>query len=613
MTRTALLAVLLLAAQTALVVGIGRTTSPVLDELPHLASGLAHWEFGTFDLYRVNPPLVRMLAALPVLAAGVETDWMGGWPDDPFGRPEFPLGRRLGAANGERTFWLFTVARWGCLPFVWLGGWVCFQWARELYGDAAGLMALAAWCVCPNVLAWGATNCPDLPAAATGLWATYAFWRWLRAMDWPAAAHAALSLGIALLTKSTWIVLLGLWPLLAAVWWWSSGRRQPAEETAARALTTKVLSLVGLLTAALYVVNVGYGFAGLLRPLGEFTFISRALTGHAELGEPGNRFRETWLAYLPSPLPADYLRGIDVQRYDFEKQKWSFLRGEQRLGGWWWYYLYALGVKTPLGTLALAGAALLTAGQRRGNARARDEFVLLAPAVVVLLLVSSQTGFNRYLRYALPAVPFVFVWMSRLAAPRRVRTELDSASCLGPGDTRRLTGSPWGMALAATCVAASAYSSLRVWPHSLAYFHELAGGPEQGHRHLLDANVDWGQGLLALRDWLRSHPEASPLFLTDFGWVEPGLAGIESRPVPRLRFQADGQVIEGRLEDLVPGWYVIDTNHLQGYRHYDSDRPVYTWLAEFTPLARPGYAHWVFHLSATDIAAFRARHSARTQ
>lgn len=38
--------------------------SPNIDECAHLVSGLHHWEFGQYDLYRVNPPLIRSLASL---------------------------------------------------------------------------------------------------------------------------------------------------------------------------------------------------------------------------------------------------------------------------------------------------------------------------------------------------------------------------------------------------------------------------------------------------------------------------------------------------------------------------------------------------------------------
>jgi hypothetical protein len=45
-------------------------------------------------------------------------------------------------------------------------------------------------------------------------------------------------------------------------------------------------------------------------------------------------------------------------------------------------------------------------------------------------------------------------------------------------------------------------STLRVYPHQLAYFNELSGGPENGYRHLLHSNLDWGQDYLLVREWL---------------------------------------------------------------------------------------------------------------
>lgn len=47
-------------------------------------------------------------------------------------------------------------------------------------------------------------------------------------------------------------------------------------------------------------------------------------------------------------------------------------------------------------------------------------------------------------------------------------------------------------------------STLAVYPHQLAYFNELSGGPENGHRHLLHSNLDWGQDYLLVRRWMKS-------------------------------------------------------------------------------------------------------------
>ena len=39
--------------------------SPVISEVNHLPAGLSHLYLGRFDLFRVNPPLVRTVAACP--------------------------------------------------------------------------------------------------------------------------------------------------------------------------------------------------------------------------------------------------------------------------------------------------------------------------------------------------------------------------------------------------------------------------------------------------------------------------------------------------------------------------------------------------------------------
>ena len=46
-----------------------------LNEPAHLTAGISIWQFGRFDVYNINPPLARVVAAVPVLLAGAETDW----------------------------------------------------------------------------------------------------------------------------------------------------------------------------------------------------------------------------------------------------------------------------------------------------------------------------------------------------------------------------------------------------------------------------------------------------------------------------------------------------------------------------------------------------------
>src|SRR6185503_13187731 len=67
--------VLVLSVHVGIVAWQANAQSPNFDELGHLSAGLAIWKLGRFDLYNVNPPLVKTLAAIPAFVAGAETPW----------------------------------------------------------------------------------------------------------------------------------------------------------------------------------------------------------------------------------------------------------------------------------------------------------------------------------------------------------------------------------------------------------------------------------------------------------------------------------------------------------------------------------------------------------
>jgi hypothetical protein len=48
---------------------------------------------------------------------------------------------------------------------------------------------------------------------------------------------------------------------------------------------------------------------------------------------------------------------------------------------------------------------------------------------------------------------------------------------------------------------------------------------------LLDSSLDWGQGLLALRDWMRAN-EVDRVYLSYFGSASPSGYGIAYVPMP---------------------------------------------------------------------------------
>jgi len=579
---TTLVVVFLFLTQTLMLGWAAYRDSPTWDEFGHLAAGISHWRDGTFNLYRVNPPLVRLVASAPVML--MEAKIHVGYYDrvtDPSIRGEFVAGGEMVHANGQHFFDLMTVARWGCIPFCLLGGWICFTWARQLYGHSAGILSLLLWTFCPNVIGYGHLIAPDMGATALGVAACYMYWKWLTVPNALNMVGAGLVLGLAELSKTTWIVLVLLWPIL----WLAFRLLQQPKPTGY--VWREALQILVILVLSLWIINLGYCFERSFKTLGKYQFVSESLAGRPHTAQgpsTGNRFSGSWLGLVPVPLPENYLSGIDVQKADFERRMWSYLHGEWRFGGWWYYYVYGLLIKVPIGTWVLLGLAIVTALFSKGYAAAaRDELCLLLPLLVVLAVVSSQTGFNHHLRYVLPIFPFAYIWISKLA--RSIALNHRAVATIG------------GMAL-----VWSAVSSLWVYPHSLSYFNEFVGGPNGGHYHLGNSNIDWGQDLFFLKEWLDQHPEATPLHLAyDLSVIDPRIVGIDYTRPPLG--PASTSAAKHTLEELgpLPGWHAISVNQIHR-RERDFD-----YFLNLKPVAMAGYSIYIYHISIDEANRLRRK------
>ena len=439
-----------------------RKHSPTMLEPALLVAGLSHWEFGRFELYRVNPPLVRMVAAIPVIWADYEADWTA-FRVGPGIRSEYMMGLDFIVKNGQRSIYLFTIARWACIPFSIIGAVFAFFYSREIWrSNAAGLLTLTIWCFEPNILAHAELITNDVACLSFSLGATWLFWRWLKVPTWSRAILAGALLGFAQLAKSSCLILFLIWPFVAGVWWFASrsmacdsartddehsdstisgSRGAPTQHDSSFRVTSgwsqrgsvRLISQLFLIQIfALYILNLGYGFDGTFKPLREYEFISSSLTGSQELGSVGNRFRSSWLGDISVPLPEQYVLGLDMQKHDFED--WgnrNFLMGEWKHGGWWYYYLYGMCVKVPHGVHLLFFMSLLWSlrnwieSRRRGPSSVvclssnmrwdslLNQLMLVVPSLVLFIVVSSQVQMNEHFRYVLPTVGMLAVFSGR--------------------------------------------------------------------------------------------------------------------------------------------------------------------------------------------------------
>jgi 4-amino-4-deoxy-L-arabinose transferase-like glycosyltransferase len=554
----------LLVVHVALALATAARTSVTVDEAGHIASGIAHHQHGTFASYRVNPPLTRWLATLPVVLLQ-NPPHLSPIADEPGRRPEGVYGAELATALGRRYPAIVFVARLANILWSAIGLWLVFAMGRRSFGFHGGLLAAGVYAFNPNLLAHAAVHTPDVPATVAILASTWALLRYLRAPTLRHALFCGALLGLAQLTKLSAIVLYPAWLAIGII----AARR--ATHGARRRLVHGVVIAV----TSLVVLNAGYGFSGTAQRLDSHEFVSKTLTGkRAGAADPiGNRFATTALGRVRVPLPRDYVLGIDLQRRDFEGSLRSYLDGTWHDRGFWFYYVYALALKTPIGILILAAWATWHAVRERHVVRrvSLRAISLVVIPVSFFVFISSQTGFSHHLRYVLPVMPFLALGIGSLGPLLR-----------RAGLRRALVGG---------LTAASAITVVSLVPHELSYFNALAGGWQRGDERIIDSNIDWGQDLWRLAEWERHHRDGPPLRVAYFGGVDPHVAGLEYS-LPPLEPEA--------------GRFAISVNFVRGMRFVAVDgagHPIllregsYTYFQRWEPAERIGTSIRVYDVT----------------
>ena len=611
-----------------------RQENPTIDEVLHLPAGISYWQTGQYRLYHHNPPLVKLLAAWPVLGKVTPQEQLAlyqtkYWTDEPPNKAGF--GHDFSKLHAADFFELFTTARSVIPTFLVIGGLVVFLWSREIYGDSGGLVSLALWCVCPNLLAHGRLITTDLPSAALGTAATFVFVQYCRTPSRKTASFSGIALGVSLLTKFSLLVLVILWPIIWAAKLWLT-----APHIERKSIAKKALPHVGVVTlVSLFVVNLGYGFEGTGRRLGQFEFYSRTLTRELPANRPRlvktdsamldmlgshriNRFRNTWLGMLPCPLPAEFMLGFDDQKIDAEGVPTKYLRpndtgvgpndvegypvylnGIVRGSGWWYYYPFAFLIKTPPGMLLLLGlsvAALFLC--KRGKDQWFEELAVLIVPVFMILAMTFLTDINIGLRYILPALPYLYIGCGRIA-PWVVQMKLNAPA-------RQAAGA--GVLLALGSAGASSFT---VAPHFLAYFNLFGGGPAGGDQHLIDSNLDWGQDLVNLHQWLKANAPGEPVGIAYFGQINPDIFRLRNDPIdwylPPARPGTMPSVPPGRSSGAIrPGYFAVSASLAHGlpWRVYDvsrwapfqADQAAFDYFLKVKPVAKIGWSIFVYKL-----------------
>jgi hypothetical protein len=520
--------------------------SITIDEIVMIPSAYYHLAARNPQLVNEHPPLAKIFAGAPLLFVQPEEI-----KPDQITEVEGSAGAKW---QYQERFWENNVDRFQTLSFwprlgmivLTIGlGIVIFLFARDLFGDRVAVIATALFALEPTVLAHGRVVQTDIPAAFGYLLFFFALYHYNHEATARRAAWLGLATAIAILAKFS-MLLVGPVLFVFFIWrWWIANKQ------GRRALWRHAMVLI---VAMLIVINTAYLFQRPGLSAADIDWIR----------EPKANYPNVILAivkFFDIFLPKDFVLGILFQlRHNTYGHAAGFL-GMYGQTGWWYYFPVAFALKTTLPFLILSLASLGWAIYELAKKRDRRLVWLLIPfAIYTVFVLFSNIDIG--VRYYLPAYPFLFILGAALL-DRLFRSK----------SARRA-----GAVIALVLVAWIGIEAVRAFPNHLSYMNQLASRAPHWW-YLSDSNVEWGDDLRALADYLHAHGETRVTDATLGGWFILHFYGIDRvealLPPPKdpPRYIAiggsylNGSVIPSGLGDWHPATDEERVNFFAAYRN----------------------------------------------
>ena len=525
------------------------------DEGDHLFAGYMSWKTADFGFNPEHPPLVKALAAVPLLAMHLKTPPPKGLPffkDEAYFRGRDLIFDNGGEAVADKIIFR---ARMAAATLSLLLGLLVFLAGREMFGVGAALFGLALFVFEPNVVAHGAYVTTDMGVSCFLFASVYALYRYVKSPSWARLLLMGLAAGLALASKHSAVLLLPMVVALAAaeVFWPQEGvrRKQVALRLAGALIAASVIAIA--------VLWAFYGFRYAARPGG--VRMRPSLAEYAQ-GLHGMEPRIYLALARWHILPESYLFGlVDIRRLSGSFPTYIF--GKVYAHGVWFYFPAAFAIKSTIGFMALL---LLSAGaMAAGKLRARRELLFLAIPPAVYFMIAMGTGLDIGARHILPMYAFLSVLIG------------GAVVALAKSDRR------W-MYVAGVLLAWHIVSSARSYPDSIAYSNEFWGGPANTYKYLTDSNTDWGQQLKSVKTYLDQRGVKDcwfAYFVSPF--IDYKAYGIPCRPLPT----ADTVWANDQIDTppTITGTVLISASDVTGYEFGSNALNPYSHFEQLQPTA----------------------------
>jgi hypothetical protein len=496
------------------------------DEPGHALAGYTYWRFNDYRINPENGNLPQRWMAIPLILGGyafppLDTE---AWKNANLSAVSDQWFYRLG--NDLSGMLLRGRAMSGLLA-VFLGA-IVWWWSRRLFGPAGGMLSLLLFVLDPTVLANGALMTSDAAGALFMVASLLGVWTVLHRISPGRVLLSALLMGALFVSKLSAFLIVPVALALAGIRLFA-GPPPTLEFRGSRSLSSPRSRLVAFgavaavhLAVVVFVIWSSYGFRFRAiaddSPAGSgFGAPWADIVGKSPpAGQPDSRpVPARMLDCLRSRrvLPEAYLYGA-AYVWKFSSFRSGFLNGQVGFRGWRSFFPYTFLVKTPLPILGVMLLGLFALRRRRAY-----ETLPLWIMFGVYWAAAIGSHLNIGHRHILPTYPLLFVLCGA------------AGSWVGAGTVAGATKRQSRLLGAALCtlMAAAALEAAISFPNYLAYFNLIAGGPDNGYRHLVDSSLDWGQDLPALKRYIDSHHSEGPAYLSYFGCASPDYYHIPAR------------------------------------------------------------------------------------
>jgi len=556
--------------------------SATMDEMAHIPAGYSYLTQKDFRINPEHPPLIKDLAAVPLLFLDLNfpedhSSWTEGV------NKQWTFGSQFLYYSGNNPDQILFWARMPMILLLIFLGWFLFRWAKKLAGNKIALLVLTLFSFSPTFLAHGRLVTTDVAAALGVVLSTYFWLKFLKDPSKKNIILAGLIFGISILLKFSLVLLVPLFAVITVVYAWLKFQERGFKQCICWIFKYIIMALI-----------VGIIGVILIWPVYQFHLLNYPAERQLQdseiiLSSDGINTLESicvWMADKPVFRPyGHYFLGLLMASQRVSGGNTVYFLNEISNKGWWYYFPFVYLLKMPLAFHILTLLALLYISWliiikrpfwkhtfHRIKEWIKNHFPEFSMIVFLIIywFTSIKGALNIGVRHVLPVFPFTYILVSLVIVKWKKITTILVLALLG----------------------FYIVSSLLVWPHYLTYFNEIAKGPENGYKYVVDSNYDWGQDLKRLKKWVDEN-EIEKIYLSYFGG---------SNPEYYLKEKYSPWWGDRDKKELPKGSYLaVSAPLLQGGKGspgpgFDQSTGYYLWLDDYEPITRVGNSIFIYYI-----------------